>query len=227
MRYDWIVFDADDTLFDFGQAEHHAIGRLLTGIGLDDNAEHRELYSGINRHLWQEMERGAIRPEAIKLMRIRRLFDEVGVDEAAEPWAEHFLDFLAEGSTLLPGTLSTLQRLAEHASLAVLTNGLTRVQRPRLEHSGLAPLISALVVSEDVGVGKPDPRIFEAMNLAMASPARERVLMVGDRYETDIQGGRNYGWDTAWLTPTVPADLEPPTRQIQHIEELANWLLDD
>lgn len=227
MKYHWIVFDADDTLFDFAQAEHHAVGRLLTGVGLADSAEHRELYSGINRHLWQEMERGAIRPEAIKLTRIRRLFDEVGIDEAAEPWAERFLDFLAEGSALLPGTLTTLQRLAQHAQLAVLTNGLTRVQRPRLEHSGLAPLISALVVSEDVGVGKPDPRIFEAMNLAMGSPERERVLMVGDRYETDIQGGQNYGWDTAWLTDTLPADLAPPTRQLRRIEDLADWLLDD
>ncbi|WP_108125606.1 YjjG family noncanonical pyrimidine nucleotidase [Saccharospirillum mangrovi] len=226
MKYHWIVFDADDTLFDFGAAEHHAIGRLLTGIGLADTQEHRDLYTGINRHLWQEMERGAIRPEAIKLMRIRRLFDEVGIDEAAEPWAERFLDFLAEGSTLLPGTLTTLQRLAQRAQLAVLTNGLTRVQRPRLEHSGLAPLISALVVSEDVGVGKPDPRIFEAMNLAMGSPARDRVLMVGDRYETDIQGGRNFGWDTAWLTPSVPADVEPPTRHLHRIESLTDWLLD-
>lgn len=226
MRYQWIVFDADDTLFDFGKAEQHAVGRLLTSHNLSDSDAHQSLYRGINQHLWQELERGAIAPSELKATRIRRFFDEMSITAEPAIWAEHFLDFLAEGSALLEGAESVVQQLAPLANLAILTNGLARVQRPRLERSGLAPHISALIISEEVGSSKPSPAIFEAMNKAMNAPDKKTVLMVGDRFETDILGAQRFGWDTAWLSQDLPEDLTPPTYHLTDIRQLPSLLLE-
>jgi len=225
MRYQWIIFDADDTLFDFGKAESHAVGRLLQSHNLADTEAHQQLYRGINRHLWQELERGAIAPGELKVARFRRLFDELGIRADPAAWADHYLDFLAEGSYLLEGAGSVVEQLARHARLGILTNGMSRVQQPRLEHSGLAGHISALIVSEEVGASKPDAAIFDAMNQAIQSPDRSAVLMVGDRYETDIIGARRFGWDTAWLSPELPEELEPPTYHFTDISQLPGLLL--
>lgn len=225
MRYQWIIFDADDTLFDFGMAERHAVGRLLQSHDLADNEIHQQLYRGINKHLWQELERGAIAPGELKIARFRRLFDELGIQADPIVWADHYLDFLAEGSYLLDGADRVVEHLARHAQLGILTNGMSRVQQPRLERSGLAGHISALIVSEEVGASKPDAAIFEAMHQAMKAPDRSSVLMVGDRYETDIIGARRFGWDTAWLSPELPEELEPPTFHFTDIRHLPDMLL--
>jgi 2-haloacid dehalogenase len=225
MHYQWIVFDADDTLFDFGKAEQHAVGRLLTSHNVEDTDTHQRLYRGINKHLWQELERGAIAPGELKVTRIQRFFDEMGINADPAEWADHFLDFLAEGSHLLEGAKGVVADLSHHARLGILTNGLTRVQRSRLERSGLAEYIDVLCISEQVGASKPAAAIFEAMEQAMQRPDKNRVLMVGDRYETDIIGARRFGWDTAWLSPELPDDLTPPTYHFTDIRQLPALLL--
>lgn len=226
MHYQWIVFDADDTLFDFGKAEQHAVGRLLQSHNVADTETHQRLYRGINKHLWQELERGGIAPGELKVTRIRRFFDEMGITADPAEWAEHFLDFLAEGSHLLEGAEGVVAQLAAHARLGILTNGLARVQRSRLERSGLADHIAVLTISEEVGASKPDSAIFDAMEQAMKTPDKSRVLMVGDRYETDIIGARRFGWDTAWLSPELPDDLIPPTYHLTDIRQLPALLLE-
>lgn len=224
MHYQWIVFDADDTLFDFGKAEQHAVGRLLESHDVDNTETHQRLYRGINKHLWQELERGGIAPGELKVTRIQRFFDEMNINADPAEWADHFLDFLAEGSHLLEGAEGVVTQLANHAQLGILTNGLTRVQRSRLERSGLAGHIDVLTISEEVGASKPDAAIFAAMEQAMSTPDKTRVLMVGDRYETDIIGARRFGWDTAWLSPELPEDLTPPTFHLTDIRQLPGLL---
>lgn len=60
----------------------------------------------------------------------------------------------------------------------------------------------------------------------MQRPDKNRVLMVGDRYETDIIGARRFGWDTAWLSPELPDDLTPPTYHFTDIRQLPALLLE-
>ncbi|MEX2366415.1 MAG: YjjG family noncanonical pyrimidine nucleotidase [Pseudohongiellaceae bacterium] len=226
MHYQWIIFDADDTLFDFAKAEQHAVGRLLESHNVANTDSHQQLYRGINKHLWQELERGAIAPGELKVARIKRFFDEMSISADPAAWADHYLDFLAGGSHLLEGARLVVEQLAQHAHLGILTNGLARVQRSRLEHSGLAPYIRVLTISEEVGASKPDAAIFEAMHQALQTPEKARVLMVGDRYETDIIGARRFGWDTAWLSPDLPDDLTPPTYHLTDIRQLPGLLIE-
>jgi len=112
------------------------------------------------------------------------------------------------------------------AKLGIITNGFTALQQIRLERTGLRDYFDALVISEEVGVPKPDPRIFDyALELA-GNPDRARVLMVGDTAESDIRGGMNAGLATCWLNAhgrALPEGIEP-TWTVTSLSELEQLL---
>ena len=106
-----------------------------------------------------------------------------------------------------------LQALQGRYRLAVLTNGAPAHQREKLHGSGLATYFEAVVVSGEVGVGKPDPRIFAAA-LAALAVAPSATVMVGDSIERDIVGAQAAGLRAVWLNRSGmdyhPGEHEPP-----------------
>jgi 5'-nucleotidase len=133
---------------------------------------------------------------------------------------------MAEICAPLPGAVSLLDSLKGKAKLGIITNGFTALQQIRLERTGLRDYFDALVISEEVGVPKPDPRIFDyALELA-GNPDRARVLMVGDTAESDIRGGMNAGLATCWLNAhgrALPEGIEP-TWTVTSLSELEQLL---
>jgi 2-haloacid dehalogenase len=103
-----------------------------------------------------------------------------------------------------------------------VTNGLADVQRPRLARSAIGALFDTVVVSEEVGVAKPDARIFEHALRQLGHDDRSTVLMVGDSLASDIQGGCNAGMQTCWLNPSGAANgtAIEPTFEIASLAEL-------
>jgi putative hydrolase of the HAD superfamily len=112
-----------------------------------------------------------------------------------------YLANLAQGTYLLDGAEEVVQALHGQVGLLVITNGLKEVQRPRLANSAIAAYIDAVVISDEVGFSKPDPRIFDIAFQKMDHPAKEEVLMVGDSLTSDMPGGIAYGIDTCWYNP--------------------------
>ena len=98
------------------------------------------------------------------------------------------------------------------------------MQRPRLDASPLGPYAELTVISDEIGVAKPHPEIFEAALRGLGDPPRSQVIMVGDNLVADIGGAANVGLETVWLAdPTVadPARNEPqPTYRIAELREL-------
>ncbi len=112
----------------------------------------------------------------------------------------------------LPGAVWLLNALQGKVRMGIITNGFTSLQQTRLERTGLRNHFDLLIISEQVGVAKPDARIFDYALAQAGNPPRSRVLMVGDTAESDIRGGVNAGVATCWLNAhqrELPADLEP------------------
>jgi FMN phosphatase YigB (HAD superfamily) len=111
--------------------------------------------------------------------------------------------------------------------LALITNGIKEVQRPRFVQSALKDYFTVLIISEEVGTAKPDPAIFEAAFVQMGHPHRDEVLIIGDGLTSDIQGGYNYGIDTCWFNPTrAPRPVNIASQyEITHLTELIPLLL--
>lgn len=82
--------------------------------------------------------------------------------------------------------------------LGLLTNGAPDLQREKLKGAGIADYFDQVIISGDLGVGKPDPRIYEAILSRLGVTTREAV-MVGNSLESDIQGAQAIGMKAVWL----------------------------
>jgi putative hydrolase of the HAD superfamily len=91
-----------------------------------------------------------------------------------------------------PETLDVLEHWAARLPLALVTNGVSRLQRDKLAVTGIGGYFSVVVASEEIGVGKPDPAMFQAA-LSAVGVAADEVVMVGNDLDRDVAGARNAG----------------------------------
>jgi YjjG family noncanonical pyrimidine nucleotidase len=231
-RYRGFLIDADSTLFDFPRAERDALFEAL--VDLPPSSRTEEVYAAytrINARLWKLFEEGRIDQADLKQSRFRILLEEMGLKADPALLAELYMNRLGRKGYLLPGARDVLQNLSGRAALALLTNGLASVQRGRVGQAGIEPFFRTIVISEEVGLAKPDPRIFRLAVERLGIPAAG-ILCVGDSPSTDIRGGHMAGLDTCWYHPPEarypPADRyppaePPPTYRIGRLEELLRF----
>jgi YjjG family noncanonical pyrimidine nucleotidase len=227
MKYKWLLFDADGTLFDYDQAESSALETTFRTFRLGFEPAYREVYRQINQQLWLEFEQGAVSSIVLRVRRFERLFANIGLEVDTQAFSDSYLLHLANSSQLMAGALEVVQALHPHYQLALITNGLKEVQRPRFAQSALKDYFAGLIISEEVGAAKPDRAIFEAAFVQMGHPHRAEALMIGDSLTSDIQGGYNYGIETCWFNPThAPRPVNIASQyEITHLTELISLLL--
>lgn len=107
---------------------------------------------------------------------------------------------------------TVLARLRPTTKLGIVTNGVSGLQRQKLNGSGLLHWFDAVAVSGEVRIGKPERGIFDWV-CGQLGVAPEQCLMVGDNPERDVQGGLNAGMKTVWVDRgyrknAVKTDLE-------------------
>jgi pyrimidine 5'-nucleotidase len=159
-------------------------------------------YREINLELWARYRRGQVTSTFLARERFRRLLACLDHDRRrAGLLAETYLRALALRGDRLPHSLRILRRLRGRYRLAVVTNGLERVQHARVRAAGMAPLLDAVVTSEGCGFPKPDPRIVHAALASVGVAARDAVL-VGDDPATDGGAARRAGVRFCWMDRT-------------------------
>lgn len=201
MRYKWVLFDADGTLFDYDKAEVAALTETFESMGVPYEARYARTYRQINGDIWLDFERGRISQQRLRTKRFEQLFDAFQIDCDPGEFSTRYLSNLALHADLLDGAEDVVRELHGKVGLMLITNGLADVQRSRLARSVVTQFFSDVVISEEVGAAKPDPRIFDVAFSKMGFPRREDVLMVGDSLTSDIGGGLLYGIDTCWFNP--------------------------
>jgi len=199
--YELLLLDADETLFDFKRAEAFALEGAFTERGLVATPETVARYDAINKEIWRRLERGEIDQATLKVERFALLFAGLGGSLDAADFSELYLEWLGRGSFLLPGAEELCAHLAAKYRLAIVTNGIAKVQRLRFEASPIRRHFGAIVISEEVGAAKPQPAIFARACEAMGVSDKSKVLMIGDSLTSDIAGGAAFGVDTCWLSP--------------------------
>jgi len=203
MTYTTVLFDLDHTLLDSDASERLAFEHALAGAGVTDPGRYFPAYDAINRALWARVERGEIHATAVRVQRFAQLLAGTGIDVSPESLADAYASGLGTHGELYPGVLDVLDALdAEPSvSLALVTIGLSDVQRARIDRLGLGRYFDAIAISAELGTAKPAPAIFEFALAALGGPARASALIVGDSLSSDIQGGRNAGIATCWYNP--------------------------
>lgn len=228
-RFDGLLLDADNTLLDFDEAERAA---LLRTLGLTRRAARRarraaaseavELFHAINARLWRSFEAGEIDQRTLRLRRFEQLTRELHLEADPRRLAEAYIANLSREARLRPHALAVLRWLRRRGvRLALVSNGIARVQRARLAR--LAPHFDVILISEEIGIAKPDRRFFDLAIQRLALP-RQRVLCVGDSPSSDIRGGRSAGLATCWYAypprPYPPEEPQPDYR-IEDLRQLA------
>ena len=134
----WLL-DADMTLFDFEKAERFALREACARFGIEISVKESALYHEINEALWRKLERGETTQAALQIQRFETFADALGLSADPHALAEAFVAQLGEGCFLFEQALSLLQNLHARCRVAIVTNGITQVQKRRLQLSGLSP----------------------------------------------------------------------------------------
>lgn len=222
-RYDWLLFDADDTLFHFdGALGLEALFNRFDAVFSPDDFHQ---FQTLNKPLWDQYAQGLVTADEVQIRRFVPLAERFGV--TPEQLNSDFISAMAELCEPLPGALNLVHALSSKVQLGIITNGFTELQDRRMRRVGFDRHFDLLVISEQVGVAKPHLDIFEHAFARMNNPARECILMVGDNLHTDVQGGRNAGIDTCWLNhhgKSAPTHLQP-TFEVSNLHQLHQLLL--
>lgn len=227
--YDHVFFDADGTIFDFMAAEHWAISQVIAALGLDPDGKAAETYSHINNGVWLEFEQKRITLQQLKTERFRRFLLHHQITGNPKEISNRYEGLLAQTYHLYDDALPVLDTIRNAGiPMSLITNGIAQVQRGRLRATGTASYFKAIVISEEIGIQKPDPRYFSvALRKAReAGTSAEHPLVVGDSPTSDIRGGIAAGWDTCWVNRfgmTLDHDAVP-THEISSLLELPRIL---
>ena len=221
-RYEWILFDADDTLFHFDAFS--GLQLMFSRYGMEFAEQDYHAYQTVNKPLWVDYQNGHIGARQLQRQRFQPWADRLQIP--AHDLNSAYLATMAEICTPLDGAVSLLAALAGEARLGIITNGFTELQQARLERTGLGHHFEVLVISEQVGMTKPHREIFDHALSLMGNPPPDLVLMVGDNPDSDIQGGINAGFDTCWVNVDgrVAPESVKPTYEVTSLAELERLL---
>ena len=211
MNYKLVLIDLDDTLFDYPKTEKTAFRNTFEELGFFveselSNAKKEEIYEKIkdrykdvNLQLWKDLEKGAVDKDRLKVVRFEKIIEEFDLKYNPYEMSELYLKKLGEAIFPFEATEKLCKYLHSKYKVGIVTNGIKEVQYSRIENSAIAKYIDKIIISDEVGVNKPDKRIFEyAMNYFEIMDKSE-VIMIGDSLGADIKGGQNAGIDTCWV----------------------------
>jgi HAD superfamily hydrolase (TIGR01549 family) len=209
-----VLFDLDDTLFDHrgcARTALEAVHAAHTSLSVQPFAEIERAHAAALEELHREVLAGRVALDDARRERFRRLLAAAGGDATwaeADRAARAYREGYVAARRAIDGALALLPMVKTRARVAVVSNNLLDEQQEKLHACGLAPFVDALVVSEEAGVSKPDPAIFQLALDRIGSSAREAV-MIGDSWSADILGARAAGIPAIWFNPAGDAAADP------------------
>ncbi|MET9498670.1 HAD family hydrolase [Streptomyces sp. NPDC006552] len=197
-----IVWDIDDTLFDYATADAAGMRAHLTAEGLLDAAGTAERalarWKALTRAHWARFEAGEVDWEGQRRDRVREFVDRALDDAAADAWFARYLAHYEAAWSLFPDTVPVLDTLAAGYRHAVLSNSSLHNQDRKLRVLGVRDRFEALLCAAELGVAKPDAAAFHAVCDELGLAPHE-VAYVGDQPDTDARGAAEAGLTGIWL----------------------------
>ncbi|MFG3206083.1 HAD family hydrolase [Streptomyces sp. NPDC048192] len=222
-----VVWDVDDTLFDYTSADregmraHLAAEGLLAGYATAEQALAR--WREITDDQWARFSAGEISFEGQRRDRVRVFLGEAALTDAeADAWFRRYLGHYEAAWSLFPDVLPALEALSASHRHAVLSNSSLAVQEHKLRTLGLLHRFEAVLCAAELGVSKPQAGAFLAVCEALRLPPHE-VAYVGDHPEIDGRGAAEAGLLSVWIdrgTASFRGAGEAVARRISSLAEL-------
>ena len=208
-----VLFDLDDTLFDHRRSARAALAevhrRHAAHTDFDAFEQHHTRYL---EEMHVEVLAGRVGLDDARRERFTRVFEALGARPGAseiDAVAAAYRQGYVQARRPMAGAVDLLNAIRPHARIGIVSNNLIEEQRDKLQFCGLSPYVDVLMVSEEAGVSKPDPRIFQ-MTLDRLGVSANEAVMVGDAWSADIVGAARAGIRPIWFNPQhLPAPAEP------------------
>ncbi len=225
MRYDIVLWDIDNTLLDFNEAQSRCIRECMARRGRNVGDVEIALYDRINRKYWEMLERGEVTKRKLEEGRFRDFLAGLKAEHMdALQLNDEYEESLGHVAVHIDGSPEICRLLHEWGVRQyAVTNGTASVQRSKIGISGLDRYLEELFISEELGAVKPQKEFFGQCAARIPDYSEERTLIIGDSLTSDMLGGHNAGIDCCWYNPMhIPRAVSFPVRyEIAHLSEVA------
>lgn len=182
-----VLFDLDDTLCDHDGSLNIRLNHSFAQT-FPDHLKRQQVVSRSAEIAWEGTDH------------FEDLLAEFGIHDrsAADSARDRYVSDRFRGLELFADTLPVIQRVRESYSIGIITNGPTDIQQPKLDLLQIEPLFSFVLISESVGIWKPDPGIFH-LALEMGEARPEEAIYIGDSVSADVPGAHAAGMRAIWM----------------------------
>lgn len=227
MKFKHLLFDADDTLFDFPKASARAFSLMCAANEVPNSENTYQLYKQINDTLWAAFDRGEVDKEFVVHERFVRFLNALHVKRDPVKCNQDYLSALGQAVYPLPNAEDVCRTLSARGYyLYIVTNAVASVQRRRLHVCPFGDLFREAFISEEAGSAKPNKAYFDYVRQRIPDINSDNTLVIGDSLTTDMQGANNAALPCCWFNPM---HKEPPSDLridyvIHDLRELLNIL---
>jgi len=225
-----VLFDIDDTLFDRKKAVkmvlRQMIGKLPDLFSSVPEEKVMEAFREADRMALKIFNKGAS-GEVARAQRSRRFLRTLGLpEEFSDKITIMYIGAYPALSVSVKDAKRVVEKLAKIFPLGIISNAFPDIQYHKIEGLGIRHLFQLILLSEEIGIRKPDKAIFqEAANRLGKQP--DDCLFVGDSYDTDIIGAKRSGMKACWFNrddnPVQDEEIKPDF-EITSLSELLNIL---
>lgn len=229
-RYKNLFIDLDDTVYDFSAASEESFREtyelLQYGRFFDSFEQYLSIYKPHNLELWRIYGEGKITKEELNKRRYSYPLECVGIhdQELADTFCREALSRIPTKGPLMPGATELLEYLRPKYRMFILSNGFKELQSRKMHSAGIDKYFDGLILSEDIGVNKPNRELYDHA-LQKIGSTLEESLMIGDMFETDIAGAANIGMEQIYYNPKGKQGHPfVPTYEVKHLLEIKEIL---
>ena len=221
-----VFFDLDHTLWDFDKNSMLAFKRVFKKFKINIEFDvFLKIYEPINIEYWKKYREDKVSKENLRRGRLIdsfNFFDLIYTTEKIDKIADAYIEELPFDNHLFEGALEILDYLTLKYKLHIITNGFEEVQHKKLKNSGIVHYFSTVTTSEEVGVKKPNSKVFLTA-LKKANSLPEESVMIGDSLEADILGANNIGMQTIFYNYRNES-ISKKIKSIDSLIEIKNYL---
>lgn len=226
MRTKHVFFDLDRTLWDFEKNSETALLQIFQELKLGDHVESFErfmqVYRRVNSEWWNLYRFGKVKKADLRVGRFLDTLKELNAEnkQIATQLGERYVQVSPYQTSLLPHANETLKELKENNHiLHIITNGFKEVQFIKLRNSNIIHYFDDILCSDEIGVNKPDPLVFQSAMKRTKAKAEES-MMIGDDFEADVLGAEKVGIKGILFDPNEHFKANNAVQKIKSLKEV-------
>ena len=229
-KYKNIFLDFDDTLIDTQGFATKCLKELFEEYSLCEYFESKEIFLEIyHKHtskLWEDYALGLVDKETLLKERFEKPFNHIPhiIGDFTDTLNNSFIEKVIQIDLLIDGACDLLSYLKQkNYKIVMLSNGFTEIQYQKIDKVGWNDFFDFIILSDVIGVNKPDPIIFQKA-LDISDSKVNESIMIGDSYLADIQGAININMDQIWFNPNHQQAAQQPTYTVDKLSKIKNIL---